>query len=62
MESWAMYTVDGNELTRGMQMPERKAREVAQRTANRINAKVELIPEDAEEGSGGELFAPSRDA
>jgi hypothetical protein len=56
METWAMYTAgEGSELTRGMQAPAHKARETAQRTANRIGRAVELIEEGARKG---ELFEP----
>lgn len=57
MDSYAMYTVDsGDELTRGMQLPEHKARAAAQRTADRIGRAVELVVEGE---SDGEVFDPA---
>lgn len=56
MESWSMYVAEnGNELTAGMQLPAHKARETAQRTADRIGQAVELVQAGKRKG---EVFEP----
>lgn len=56
MEHWALYTADtGDELTRGVQLPEHKARQMAQRTADRIGRDVQLCEEGSEHP--GEVFS-----
>ena len=58
MDSWALYTTDGNELTRGWQGYEDLARKMAQRRANELGRAVELCRETE---SDGEIFEPEGD-
>lgn len=69
MTSWAFFTGDGNELTRGWQGTEEQARKLAQRKANETGATVEFQAESEllrpeHEGDGwaapcGEVVEPS---